>query len=61
MNIQNTLQKLHETMTDGEIGQAINAPSQTVNRLRHGVHKTTFYERAKAIERLAVSKGIKID
>ena len=58
MNIQNTLQKLHETMTDGEIGQAINAPSQTVNRLRHGKHKTTFYERAKAIEMLAKVKGL---
>ncbi|MFA6051542.1 MAG: hypothetical protein WC762_03025 [Methylobacter sp.] len=45
-------------MTDAEIGDEIGAPQPTVSRLRRGKHKTTFFERAEAIKKLAVARGI---
>jgi hypothetical protein len=58
MNIQFVLNKLNNTMTDAEIGDEIGAPQPTVSRLRRGKHKTTFFERAEAIKKLAVARGI---
>lgn len=61
MNIQNVLNQLNSTMTDAQIGIAICAPQSTVTRLRNGKHKTTFYERATAIRKLAQTMGIDPD
>jgi transcriptional regulator with XRE-family HTH domain len=60
MIIQNLLQKLNETMTDKQIAAEIGADQSVVCRLRNGIHKTTFYERAKRIEALAKAKGIDV-
>jgi hypothetical protein len=60
MNIQIVLSELNKKMTDAKIGQAIGAPQSIVTRLRNGTHLTTYYERAKAIELLAIREGIDI-
>ena len=58
MNIQETLTKLNETMSDAKIGELIGAPQSIVTRLRRGTHKRTFSDRADAIKALAKEKGI---
>ena len=45
-------------MSDAKIGEAIGAPQATVTRLRNGIHKQTFYDRAIAIKNLASENGI---
>lgn len=47
INIQQLLTDLHESgLSDESVGLAIGAPRETVNRLRHGRHKSTGIERA---------------
>lgn len=59
MDLKTTLTKLHNIMSDKKIGLAVNAPASSIQRLRTGKHKTTFFERGERIKRLAVEKGIK--
>ncbi|WKJ88778.1 helix-turn-helix transcriptional regulator [Methylomonas montana] len=61
MNIQTVLNQLKTTMTDAEIGEKIGAPQSTVTRLRNGKHKTTYFERAEAIRKLAEAHNINTD
>lgn len=58
MSIQEILTKLHEKMTDKQIGDEIDANQSIVTRLRNGTHKQTFYARHKAIEDLARRVGV---
>jgi transcriptional regulator with XRE-family HTH domain len=58
MNIQDILNLLRQDMTDAEIADEIGTTQPTIWRLRHGKHKSTSYERAKAIEGLARRKGV---
>ena len=61
MDLQKVLTQLNTLMTDAEVGEVIGAQQSIVNRLRKGVHKTSYYERVKAIKELAESKGIICD
>jgi IS30 family transposase len=58
MNIQAVLTLLNEKMSDAKIGEEIGASQPTVTRLRNGSHKTTYYERAEAIRKLALREGV---
>lgn len=58
MDIQEILKKLHEQMTDSQIGDAVAASQPTISRLRRGVHARTYHDRAEAIKRLAREKGL---
>jgi hypothetical protein len=61
MNIQIILNRLREQahLTDKAIGDELGGvPQATINRLRHGVHKKTDYERFNAIVALAEKHGV---
>jgi len=58
INIQKTLTRLNEIMTDAEIGAEIGASQSIVSRLRTGRHRSTYYERAYSIRELAIKRGV---
>jgi DNA-binding Xre family transcriptional regulator len=58
MNIQAVLTSLNKLMSDTKIGDEIGASQATVTRLRNGKHKTTCYERAEKIRKLALREGV---
>lgn len=53
MNIKASLEKIYQTgLSDKQIGIYIGASQSMVNRLRHGIHKSTGYERGQKIQQL---------
>ena len=47
IDVQKLLSELRESgLSDERIGRVVGAPRATINRLRHGKHKTTGIDRA---------------
>lgn len=58
MNLQEILKRLSPLLTDDQIAKEVGVSGSVICRLRNGVHKSTSYEKGKAIEKIALREGV---